>query len=59
MLRVTGNSPWMAKGLVVQFDDVVAGHHDIDPTFEVERLTGEPPRTFASFVEDHRTAFAH
>jgi uncharacterized protein YbjT (DUF2867 family) len=58
LLRVTGNSRWMARGLVVQFDDVVAGHHDIDPTFEIERLTGERARSFASFVEDHRQQFA-
>lgn len=58
LLRLTGNSKWMAKGLVVQFDDVVAGHHDIDPTFEVERLTGKPPHSFAAFLEDHRKAFS-
>lgn len=57
LLRLTGNSRWMAKGLVVQFDDVVAGHHDIDPTFEIARLTGKPPRDFTTFVEDHRTQF--
>lgn len=58
ILRLTGNSSWMANGLVVQFADVVAGHHDIDPTFEIERLTGTPPRDFASFAADHRTAFS-
>ena len=58
ILRLTGNSGWMAKGLVVQFDDVVAGHHDIDPTFEIERLTGKPPHTFAAFLEDHRKQFS-
>ncbi|TCP31924.1 hypothetical protein EV292_109103, partial [Sphingomonas sp. BK235] len=25
---------------------------------EVERLTGEPPKDFASFLRDHRDAFA-
>jgi uncharacterized protein YbjT (DUF2867 family) len=57
-LRLTGNSRWMAGGLVAQFSDMVAGHHDIDPTGEVERLTGQPPRDFASFLSDHRDAFA-
>lgn len=58
ILLLTGNSRWMAKGLVVQFADVVAGHHDIDPTCEIERLTGTPPRDFATFVRDHRAEFA-
>lgn len=58
MLRLTGNSRWMANGLVVQFDNVVAGHHDIDPTFEVERLTGKRAHTFEDFVHDHRWQFA-
>lgn len=57
ILRLTGNSKWMAKGLVVQFDDVVAGHHDIDPRFEIERLTGKPPHSFTDFIEDHRKQF--
>jgi uncharacterized protein YbjT (DUF2867 family) len=58
VLRLTGNSRWMANGLVAQFSDMVAGHHDIDPTCEVERLTGQPPRDFAAFLRDHRAAFA-
>lgn len=58
ILRLTGNSRWMTKGLVVQFADVVAGHHDIDPTCEIERLTGTRPRDFATFVRDHRAQFA-
>ena len=57
LLRLTGSSPWMAKGLVVQFADVVAGHHDIDPTFEVERITGAPARDFTQFATDNREAF--
>ncbi len=57
LLRATGNSRWMTKGLVVQFTDVVAGHHDIDPTFEIERLTGTPPHDFTAFVRDHRDRF--
>jgi uncharacterized protein YbjT (DUF2867 family) len=57
VLRATGNSRWMANGLVAQFSDMVAGHHDIDPTGEIERLTGQPPRDFASFLRDHRNAF--
>jgi uncharacterized protein YbjT (DUF2867 family) len=56
-LRVTGSSSWMANGLVAQFSDMVAGHHDIDPTCEIERLTGQPPKDFASFLRDHRNAF--
>ncbi len=48
----------MAGGLVAQFGDMVAGHHDIDPTGEIERLTSKPPRDFLSFVRDHRQAFA-
>lgn len=58
LMRAVGNSPWMAKGLTVQFADVVAGHHDIDPTFEVERLTGAPPHSFDDFVRDHRQALS-
>ena len=58
MLRLTGSSRWMANGLVVQFADVVAGHHDIDPTFEIERLTGTPPHDFTDFVRHHREQFA-
>lgn len=58
LLRLTGNSPWMAKGLVVQFDDVVAGHHDIDPTFEIERLTDKPPYDFTDFLLAHRQQFS-
>lgn len=58
VLRLTGNSRWMANGLVAQFSDMVAGHHDIDPTGEVERLTGQPPKDFATFLRDHRDAFA-
>lgn len=58
LLRATGNSRWMTKGLVVQFADVVAGHHDIDPTFEIERLTGIPPHDFTAFVRDHCDQFA-
>lgn len=58
ILRLTGNSRWMSKGLVVQFSDVVAGHHDIDPTFEIERLTGKRPHSFTDFIQDHLQAFA-
>lgn len=57
ILRLTGNSRWMADGLIVQFDDVVAGHHDIDPTFEIERLTGKAPHSFTDFIRDHRKQF--
>ncbi len=58
LLRLTGNSGWTAKGLVVQFADVVAGHHDIDPTFEIERLTGTPPHDFTDFLLQHRQQFS-
>lgn len=58
LLRLTGNSGWTAKGLVVQFADVVAGHHDIDPTFEIERLTGRPPHDFTDFLLHHRAQFS-
>jgi len=57
ILRLTGNSRWMADGLVAQFSNVVAGHHDIDPTFEIMRLTGVAPRSFKDFVRDHRDEF--
>jgi uncharacterized protein YbjT (DUF2867 family) len=57
VLRMTGSSRWMANGLVEQFSDMVAGHHDIDPTCEIERLTGRPPKDFASFLRDHRGDF--
>ncbi|WP_313539889.1 SDR family oxidoreductase [Sphingomonas sp.] len=58
LLRLTGNSRWTANGLVVQFADVVAGHHDIDPTFEIERLTGTPPHDFTDFILQHRAQFS-
>ncbi|OWK30420.1 SDR family oxidoreductase [Sphingomonas dokdonensis] len=58
ILRLTGNSRWIAKGLISQFADVVAGHHDIDPTFEIERLTDKPPHGFVDFVRDHLRQFA-
>lgn len=58
VLRLTGSSRWMTNGLVAQFSDMVAGHHDIDPTCEIERLTGQPPRDFAAFLREHREAFA-
>jgi uncharacterized protein YbjT (DUF2867 family) len=57
ILRLTGSSPWMANGLVAQFSDMVAGHHDIDPTGEIERLTGQPPNDFGRFLRDHRGDF--
>lgn len=57
LLRLTGNSRWMANGLISQFSDVVAGHHDIDPTFEIQRLTGTEPRSFSDFLRDHRSLF--
>lgn len=57
ILRLTSNLRWMAKGLISQFADVVAGHHDIDPTFEIERLTGKPPHGFVDFVRDHFRQF--
>ena len=47
----------MADGLVAQFSNVAAGHHDIDPTFEIMRLTGVAPRSFKDFVRDHRDEF--
>lgn len=28
-------------------------YHDIDPTAEIERLTGAPARSFIDFVRDH------
>ncbi|WP_211275835.1 SDR family oxidoreductase [Sphingomonas mucosissima] len=57
-LHVTGSSRWIANGLVVQFADVVAGHHDIDPTFEIERITGTAPHDFTDFIRHHRDTFA-
>jgi len=57
ILRLTGNSRWMADGLVAQFSNVVAGHHEINPTFEIKRLTGVAPRSFSDFVRDHRDEF--
>lgn len=44
--------------VAVMLDDVVAGHHDIDPTFEIERLTGQPPHSFTDFIQAHRAQFA-
>ncbi|MGR3198632.1 MAG: NAD(P)H-binding protein [Paracoccus sp. (in: a-proteobacteria)] len=57
LMRAVGNSSWMAKELAVQFADVVAGHHAIDPTSEIERLTGRPPHDFDRFASDHRARF--
>ncbi|RVV97923.1 SDR family oxidoreductase [Mesobaculum littorinae] len=57
LMRAVGTSQWMAKGLAVQFADVVAGHHAVDPTSEVERLTGVPPHDFEQFASDYRAQF--
>ena len=57
LMRAVGNSSWMAKELAVQFADVVAGHHAIDPTSEIERLTDRPPHDFDRFTSDHRARF--
>ena len=57
MLRVSGLSGWFARGLVVQFADVVAGGHAMDTNEEVARLANRPPRTFRDFAREHRDRF--
>ena len=57
-LKVAGVDGWLAKGLVPQFRDVVAGGHAVDVTGEVARLAGCPPSSFADFARDHKAAFS-
>ena len=57
-LKLAGVDDWLARGLVPQFRDVVAGGHGVDVTGEIARLAGRPPRTFDEFARDHGAAFS-
>ncbi|UEG52498.1 SDR family oxidoreductase [Mucilaginibacter daejeonensis] len=57
LLRATGASRWLANGLVEQYAEVVAKHHDHDLGEEVYRLTGQQPSSFMNFAQAHRERF--
>ena len=57
-LKLAGVDDWLARGLIPQFRDVVAGGHGVDVTGEVARLAGRTPRSFADFARDHEAAFS-
>jgi len=57
LLRVTGASRWLANGLVEQYAEVVAKHHDQDLCEDVFRLTNHQPRSFLDFAKEHKKAF--
>jgi uncharacterized protein YbjT (DUF2867 family) len=57
LLRITGASRWLAKGLIEQYAEVVAKNHDHDLGEEVFRLTSHQPRSFLDFVKEHKQAF--
>ncbi|MFD2574568.1 SDR family oxidoreductase [Spirosoma soli] len=57
LLRATGASPWLANGLIEQYVEVVAKHHDQDLCEEVYRLTNHQPRTFIDFAKENKKAF--
>lgn len=57
LLRAAGVDAFMAHGLAAQFADVVRHNVDIDTTSEVERLTGDAPRTIDRWVEEHHDLF--
>lgn len=57
-LKLAGVDDWLARGLVPQFRDVVAGGHGVDVTGEIARLAGRRPRSFADFARDHEAAFS-
>ena len=55
-LGFAGLSDWHIDSLIEQFK-TVAGGYEIDVTEEVQRLTRQPPRTFAQFVQDYKDQF--
>ncbi|GAA3560376.1 SDR family oxidoreductase [Microlunatus spumicola] len=57
LLRAAGLDAFMAHGLGAQFADVVRHNVDIDTTWDVERLTGNAPRSMAGWVEEHHDLF--
>lgn len=57
-LKLAGVDDWLARGLIPQFSDVVAGGHGVDVTCEVTRLAGRAPHSFADFARDHQAAFS-
>ena len=50
-------SDWHIDTLIEQFI-TVAGGYEIDVTEEIERLTGNAPRTFAQFITDYKKHFS-
>ncbi len=57
LLRATGASGWLANGLIKQYAEVVAKHHDHDLGEEVFRLTNHQPRTFTDFAKENKSKF--
>jgi uncharacterized protein YbjT (DUF2867 family) len=54
-LRAGGTPPWLARGLVRQYADVVRNGLDnvLLMTDHVERITGTPPTSFLAFARQH------
>ena len=45
LLRLAGQSWWTPNGLRIQFAKVIRPGHDVDTTYEVQRLLGRPALT--------------
>lgn len=56
-LNQTGLTDWDIDSLIEQFV-TVAGGYEIDVTEEVERLTGNPARSFMQFAKDYKNEFS-
>lgn len=56
-LRAAGQSWWTARGLRVQFAEVIRSGHDVDVTSEVARLIGRPAHTLRDYVQANREQF--
>jgi uncharacterized protein YbjT (DUF2867 family) len=57
LLRAFGTSRWVTNGLIQQYAEVVAKHHDNDMNEEFVRLTKLQPRSFTDFVNDNKKSF--
>lgn len=56
-LRLAGVDRWLRNGLVAQYASVVAGGHDIAVTHDVRRITGNEPKSFATWAQEQRARF--
>lgn len=58
LLRYAGGQSWFtALGLRVQFADVIRPGHDLDTTYEVQRLLGRPPHSLTDYIRDHADTY--